>query len=48
MTDDEKAGMAWWNSLTLARRIYWLNRAETAIVAVAWAYYKRHKGELND
>jgi hypothetical protein len=41
MTEDERAGMAWWNALTAAERAYWLREAKTAIVAEAWAEYKR-------
>ena len=40
-TDDERAGMAWWNALTETDRAFWLRVADTAIVAEAWAEYKR-------
>lgn len=44
MTDDERAGIAWWNALTDERRRYWLTQARTAIVAEAWEYFKRCGG----
>lgn len=34
--------MAWWNALTEDRRAYWLRETKTAIVAEAWAEFKRH------
>jgi hypothetical protein len=40
-TRDERDGMAWWNALTEDRRAYWLREAKTAIVAEAWAEFKR-------
>ena len=43
MTDDERAGITWWNNLTPVARSYWLSTAGTAIVAEAWACYKRTK-----
>jgi hypothetical protein len=39
MTDDETAGIAWWNALTEEQRAYWLAQANTASVAEAWAYW---------
>ncbi|RFB76616.1 hypothetical protein [Methylovirgula sp. 4M-Z18] len=41
-TDDERAGMAWWNVLTEPSRQYWMRMAgNTGIVADAWAVYKQ-------
>lgn len=46
-TDDERAGMAWWNALTEAERREWLDRASAggrrwdASPADAWREYKR-------
>ena len=36
---DEAAGMEWWNGLSEEQRAYWLEAANTAIVAEAWAYH---------
>ena len=43
MTEDEKAGIAWWNSLTHMARSYWLESAGTAVVAEAWKHFKREQ-----
>lgn len=43
MTDDERAGIEWWNSMTKADRSFWLAAACTAVVAEAWAYFKRQR-----
>ena len=40
-TADELAGMVWWGELAEDRRAYWLSEANIAIVAEAWAEYKR-------
>jgi hypothetical protein len=40
-TADERAGMAWWNSLSEPRRGDWLLMAGSAKAADAWAEYKR-------
>ena len=42
MTDDERAGAEWWNSLTHVARAYWLMRVgrADASAADAWAVYK--------
>lgn len=39
-TDDEAAGIAWWNALPDAERALWLARAATAVPAQAWAAHK--------
>lgn len=41
MTDDEREGMDWWNSLTESSRAYWLDFAGSAVPADAWACFKR-------
>ncbi len=43
-TDDELAGMRWWNGLPVADRAHWLAEAGSAVVADAWAAYKRARG----
>lgn len=40
-TDDEVAGMRWWNGLPVAERAHWLSEAGSAVVADAWAAYQR-------
>ena len=45
MTEDEKAGIAWWNSLTHMARSYWLASAGTAVVAEAWQHFKREQAQ---
>jgi hypothetical protein len=40
-TDDEKAGMNWWNGLTEVQRAEWLLIADTAVPVVAWAVYQQ-------
>ncbi len=47
-TADERAGMAWWNALTEAARLYWLRRAgDTGRVADAWAAYQQEGKQPN-
>jgi hypothetical protein len=41
MTDDERAGMEWFNALSEAQRAFWLASAGSAVPADAWAEYKR-------
>jgi len=41
LTPDEVDGMVWWNSLTEAERAHWLHVAGSALVADAWAAFKR-------
>ena len=41
MTDDEKNGIDWWNSMTEFVRSYWLSVAGSAVPADAWAEYKK-------
>ena len=43
-TQDEQAGMAWWNSLGDLDRAYYLAVAGTAVVAQAWAWFKLNRG----
>jgi len=43
VTDDEKAGIAWWNGLTNTERAHWLKAAQTAVPAVAWRYFQRQQ-----
>jgi hypothetical protein len=39
---DERAGMAWWNSLSDDARLYWLRRAgDTGRAADAWAAFQQ-------
>jgi len=45
-TDDERAGMDWWNALSESERAEWLARAGSAKPADAWAAYKRAKTAL--
>lgn len=40
-TDDERAGMEWWNSLDKRMRRYWLERANSALPTKAWETFKR-------
>jgi len=40
-TPDEALGMAWWNGLSERQRAEWLRRAGSAVVADAWAAFKR-------
>ena len=47
-TRDERDGMAWWNALTKDRRAYWLREASTAIVAEAWAEFKRRRNASSE
>lgn len=39
-TPSERAGMAWWNAMTEPQRRAWLERADTAQPAEAWAVYQ--------
>jgi hypothetical protein len=39
-TPDEHAGMDWWNALSVSERARWLDVANTAIAAEAWAMCK--------
>jgi len=41
MTPDEKAGMAWWNRLSVEERGQWLMGTATQTVAEAWAQFHR-------
>ena len=47
MTEDERSGIAWWNSLTPMARSYWLAYAGTAVVADAWEFFKRDQAQTN-
>jgi hypothetical protein len=47
-SEDETAGIAWWNPLSEEQRAYWLREANTAIVAEAWAFHKRVLSQLPD
>ena len=40
-TADELAGIEWWSSISEPRRADWLQMAESAKPADAWAEYKR-------
>lgn len=40
MTADEQAGIDWWNALNEADRRWWLWVSQTAVPAVAWAWFK--------
>jgi len=47
-TADERAGMAWWNDLSEAARLYWLRQAgDRGRVADAWIVYQRNGKEPN-
>lgn len=39
--NDASMGMAWWNALDETERRHWLGVAGTAVVADAWAAWKR-------
>ena len=41
MTDDERAGMDWWNGLAESDRRFWCLAALTAIPERAWRYFKQ-------
>jgi hypothetical protein len=46
MTEDEKAGIAWWNSLPDSMREFWVNTRRTdAVIAEAWDCFKRHQAK---
>jgi len=40
-TADELAGIEWWNAISEHRQADWLQMAESAKPADAWAEYKR-------
>lgn len=40
-TEDEQAGIEWWNALTEQERAEWLQKAGSAVVADAWKAFKR-------
>ena len=40
-TPDDRAGMAWWNTLTKTERARWLAIAGSARPVDAWRAYKR-------
>jgi hypothetical protein len=40
MTEDERAGIEWWNGSTEEQRRYWLRVACSAVPADAWVAYK--------
>lgn len=42
MTDDERAGVDWWNALTEDERAAWMLLAGSAVPADAWSYFKAH------
>ncbi len=46
-TDDERAGMAWWNSLSESERARWLAAASSAKPADAWAAFKATQGGID-
>jgi len=47
-TEDELAGMAWWNAMSEAERAEVLYLARTAIVADAWAWHKRQADHVDE
>ena len=46
-TADERTGIAWWNSLGKAARLYWLRQAGSAVLADAWSEYKRTQSRID-
>lgn len=44
-TDDERAGMAWWNGLSETMRQYWCELSGSSVAANAWAWFKRARPE---
>jgi hypothetical protein len=46
-TADERTGIAWWNSLGKAARLYWLRQAGSAVPADAWSEYKRTQSRID-
>jgi hypothetical protein len=44
-TSDEQQGMDWWNQLPEYARKHWLQRAQSAVPADAWAAYKSAAAE---
>lgn len=47
-TADEALGMTWWNGLTDVERAGWLQRADTSVVADAWAFFKSDRDAGTD
>lgn len=46
-TPDARLGMAWWNGLTPAERLRWLNEAgNTGVAADAWEAFKRSQVQM--
>lgn len=48
LTSDEALGIAWWNGLTVTQRASWFERAGTAVVAEAWAFFKNDRDAATD
>lgn len=48
MTEDEQAGIQWWNGLNEADRTYWCMAANTAIPAMAWKFFKQQQEAVYD
>lgn len=44
-TQDEAAGIAWWNSQSETMRLYWCELAGSYVAADAWAHFKRARPE---
>ena len=44
-TDDEAAGIAWWNSLDQAERGHWLHKTVAGTAAEAWEAFKASQEE---
>ena len=42
---DAQLGMAWFNALTEIERGFWLHKADTAVPADAWAFFKLSTSE---
>lgn len=42
---DEQAGIDWFNGLSVVARGFWMNQANTAVPALAWAEYKRQRNQ---
>lgn len=45
--DDTRAGIAWFNSLAPAERRYWLEAADSAVPADAWAAFKSSSSQVH-
>lgn len=45
-TDDERAGIAWWNTLAESERARWLAAANSAKPADAWAAFKAERDRI--